>query len=160
MVCSRPHFVSRVEKKCMLLKYIDGNIDIIDHISQYSCMQLPSTSIHYMTTRLQYKTLKFLRAISSIIRKLSLRHSINTSFSSDRYICGPLNCQQRSHFFINMCREIKRNSYLVGEHFLEIDAEENAWREEFDETIYLMYRINRSLWAYCLRYHPCHCKDC
>ena len=157
MVCSHQHNISMVEKKKMLMKYIDGNIDIINNITQYVCLLYPSTSIKYTTTRLQYKTLKYLRAISSIIRKLIYQDSIHTLHSRLCNISGPFTCYQRSEFFIFLCTEIIENSYVLGEHFLTIDSDENGWRCNFDETIYLMYRINRSLWAYTLRYHPHYC---
>ena len=127
---------------------------------QYVCLRLPSTSIKYTMTRLQYKTLKYLRAISSIIRKLMYQHSICTLHSCLCNISGSLTCYQRSEFFIFLCTEITKNSYVLGEHFLTMDSDENGWRRNFDETIYLMYRINRSLWVYTLRNHPCYCRDC
>ena len=159
MVCSHQHNISRVEKK-KVMKYIDGNIDIINNIMQYVCLWSPSMCIKYTMTRLQYKTLKYLKAISSIIRKLMYQHSIHTLHSHLCNVSGPLTCYQRSELFIFLCTEITENSYVVGEHFLKIDSDENGWRHNFDETIYLMYRINRSLWAYTLRYHPCYCRDC
>ena len=160
MVCSRPHLVSRIEKKKMLMKYIDGNIDIISHISEYACLRNAVSSHHFFTTRLQYKTLKYLQAISSIIIKISLKHSIHISRIPHPYISGPLTCHQRSHLFVHLCREIITNSYLLGEHFLAIDTEDNAWRHTFDEPIQLIHRINKSLWTYALSYHPHKCRDC
>ena len=56
MVCHRPHFILRLDKKKMLLKYLDGNIDIIAHISEYDCLRHASTAHNYMTTRLQYSS--------------------------------------------------------------------------------------------------------
>ena len=160
MVCHRPHFISQIDKKKMLLKYIDGNIDIISHISEYNCLKDASTSDQYLTTRLQYRTLRFLRAILSILNKLGLKHSVHMPLNPHPYISGPLTCEQRSHFFIFLCREIIRNSYLLGEHFLNIDTDENAWRSTFDETVQLVHRINKSLWTYSLMHHPRNCRDC
>ena len=160
MVCSHSHLISRVQKKKMLLNYIDGNIDIIRDISGYNCLSVPSTSVNYITTRLQYKTIEYLRAIASIIRKLSHQHSIRICTLQPYYVWGPLTCHERSQYFAHLCREIITNSNVVGEHFRNIDSDESCWRKTFDETVYLMYRINRSLWAYYLRYHPRNCRDC
>ena len=159
VVCTNKHLISKREKKRMLLKYIDGNMDVITHISEYCCLKEASTFNHFLTTRLQYKTLKYLRAILSIIRKLSVKLSINIH-TSTLYMCGPLTCEQRAHFFVHRCKEIIKNSYILGEYFLKIDMEDELWRDNFDESIYLMYRINRSLWSYNLKYHPRHCRDC
>ena len=160
MVCHCPHFVSCINKKQMLMKYIDGNIDIISHISEYQCLCNASSSHKFLTTRLQYKTLKFLRAIYSIITKLKKKHFIQMSSPTHPYVCGPLTCDQRSLYFKFLCKEIIHNLYVLGEHLLAIDTDENAWRHAYDETIQLMHRINSSLWTYCLRYHPRKCRDC
>ena len=159
MACSRPHCISRIEKKRMLLKYVDGNIDIISHISSYDCLCLASPHHRYSTTHLQYQTLKFLQSISSIITKLMTNHSLYTS-SHHQYISRPLTCHQRSHFFNFLCNDIIHNSYILGEHFLKIDTLDNWWRLEFDSTIKLLNKINRSLWSYTLRHHPHNCLDC
>ena len=126
MVWSSSHVISKKEKKKMLLKYIDGNIDVISHISQYHCLEKASKCHHFSTTRLQYKTLKYLRAISSIIRKLSLKLSIYIR-TSNPYICGPLTCQQRAHFFVHLCQEIIKNLHILGEHFLKIETDDKCW---------------------------------
>ena len=97
MVCSHPHLISHIEEKKMLLKNIDGNIDIISDIAQYDCLQHASASHHFLTTRLQYRTLKYLCAISSMLTKLNLKHSVTIS-PSHPYVCGPLTCFQRSFF--------------------------------------------------------------
>ena len=39
VVCTNKHLISKREKKRMLLKYIDGNIDVIAHISEYYCLK-------------------------------------------------------------------------------------------------------------------------
>ena len=160
MVCSRPHPILRIEKKRMLLKYVDGNIDIISHISSYDCLCLASPHHRYSTTHLQYRTLKFLQSISSIITKLMKNHCVSLTSSRHPYISGPLTCHQRSHFFNFLCNHIIRNSYILGEHFLKIDTLDNLWRLEFDSTIKLLNKINRSLWSYALRHHPHKCRDC
>ena len=56
-----------------------------------------------------------------------------------------------------LCNDIIRNSYILGEHFLKIDTLDNSWRLEFDSTIRLLNKINRSLWSYTLRHHPHKC---
>ena len=93
MVCRRPHFILRIDKKKMLLKYLDGNIEIISHISEYDCLRNASMAYHYMTTRLQYRTVKFLWAIHSIITKLGIRHSVHFPAYPHPYVCGPLTCR-------------------------------------------------------------------
>ena len=42
---------------------------------------------------------------------------------------------------------------------MKIDSDDLRWKEEFDETIYLMHKVNHSLWNYVLNYHPQKCKD-
>ena len=97
VVCTNKHLISKREKKRMLLKYIDGNMDVITHISEYYCLKEASTFNHFLMTRLQYKTLKYLRVILSIIRKLSVKLSIKIH-TSTLYMCEPLTCKQRAHF--------------------------------------------------------------
>ena len=58
VVCTNKHLISKREKKRMLLKYIDGNMDVITHISEYYFLKEASTFNHFLTTRLQYITLK------------------------------------------------------------------------------------------------------
>ena len=159
MVCTTKHLISRREKKKMMMNYIDNNIDIILSISKLTCMSEASPVQHFLTTRLQYRTLKLLCAICSILVKLFTKHSLYTGYKV-RWTGGPLNCYQRSDLLKELCDKIVKHSSILGEHFLKIDMDENCWRSDFDETVYLLHRINRSLWRYALGYHAKNCKDC
>ena len=91
--------------------------------------------------------------------KLFKKHSLYTGYKI-RWTGGPLNCYQRSELLKELCDKIVKHSYILGEHFLKIDTDKNSWRSDFDETIYLLHRINCSLWRYTLGYHAKNCRDC
>ena len=75
MVCTTKHLISRREKKKMMMNSIDSNIDITLSISKLTCLSEASPIQHFLTTRLQYRTLKLLCAICSILVKLFKKHS-------------------------------------------------------------------------------------
>ena len=160
MVCTSKHPLSSVEKKKMIMNYTDENIDMLNELSKYSCLKLASPANHFMTTRLQYRTLKFLSSIFSIISKLLKAHTKTQPKINIPDLDGPLDCYQRSELFDLLCHKIIKNSYILGENFLKIDTDDLCWRQAFDQTIYLLHRINKSLWTYSLKYHPVRCHDC
>ena len=138
------------------MNLIDENIDIIQDILGYSCMNQVSTSQHYLTMRMQYKTLKLLRSIYTILYKLFWKHNLHPVYALP-YMEGPLKCNERSKLFTELYQNIIQHSYVLGEYFLQIDTDNNSWREFNDQTIYLLHRINRSLWSYGLTFHPKKC---
>ena len=159
VVCTSKHLISRVEKKKMMMKYIDEIIDLTQDMSNFECLKNASVTHHYLTTRLQYKTLKYLRAIYSILYKILTKLSKQPS-SVISYIEGPLKNTERSMIFRLLTRTIVEHSYSLGTYFLEIDADSCIWRTSCDETITLLNRIRKFLWKYCLTYHRKKCKDC
>ena len=143
----------------MMMNSIDSNIDITLSISKLTCLSEASPVQHFLTMRLQYRTLKLLSSICSILVKLFKKHSLYTGYKI-RWTGGPLNCYQRLELLKELCDKIVKHSYILGEHFLKIDTEENSWRSDFDKTIYLLHKINRFLWRYALGYHTMNCRDC
>ena len=102
MVCRHPHLISCREKQKMVLQYIDGNIDIVTHISEYPCLKHPSCRNHFQMTRLQYNMLKYLRTISSFIVKICVKLGLCYYSSNSLFTWGPLTCDQRSLYFITL----------------------------------------------------------
>ena len=147
-----------IQKKKMLISYVDSNVDIIQDMSKYQCLNRASPENQFLTTRLQYRTLKYLCAICSILLKLFRKHSLPTNYKI-MYTGEPLNCYQRSDLFTELTKKIVKHSYILGKHFMKIDSDDLRWKEEFDETIYLMHKVNHSLWNYVLNYHLQKCKD-
>ena len=125
VVCTTKHLISRREKKKMMMNSIDSNIDITLSISKLTCLSEASPVQHFLTTRLQYRTLKLLCAICSILVKLFKKHSLYTGYKI-RWTGGPLNCYQRSELLKELCDKIVKHSYILGEHFLKIDTDENS----------------------------------
>ena len=105
VVCPRKHNVSMIQKKKMLISYVDSNIDIIQDMSKYQCLNRASPENQFLTTRLQYRTLKYLCAICSILLKLFRKHSVPTNYKI-MYTGGPLNCYQRSDLFTELTKKI------------------------------------------------------
>ena len=161
MVCTKKHMISRKEKKKMMMNLVDSNIDLIKDISTYNCLRNASTSNHFLTTRLQYRTLKYLGAIYSIIYKLSLQQSLKPyPISRLQYTGRPMKHYERSKLFSDFCEKIIEQTYVLGDHFLKIETDDNLWRFSNDKAIFLLKRINRFLWTYALTYHAKKCKDC
>ena len=158
MVCTNKHLISRIEKKKKMMNLIDENVDIIQDILGYSCMNQASTSQNYSTTRMQYKTLKFLPFTQYITNYFS--NISGTLVYKLPYMEGPLQCSQRSQLFTELCQNIVQHSYVLGEHFLQIDTDHDSWRQFNDQAIYLLHRINQSLWSYGLTFHPTKCYQC
>ena len=153
MVCTNKHLISRIEKKKKMMNLTDENIDIIQDILGYSCMNQASTSQHYLTTRMQYKTLKFLRFIYTVLYKLFFKHKLYPVYKLP-YMEGPLK------LFTELCQNIIQYSYVLGEHFLQIATDHDSWRQFNNQAIYLLHRINQSLWSYGLTFHPTKCYQC
>ena len=98
---------------------IDSNIDITRNISKLTCLTEASPVQNFQTTRLQYRTLKLLCAICSILVKLFKKHSLYTGYKI-RWTGGPLNCYRHSELLKELCEKIVKHSYILGEHFLKI----------------------------------------
>ena len=120
VVCTTKHLISRREKKNMMMNSIDSNIDITLSISKLTC--LSEASPDYQTT---VPNMKLLCAICSILVKLFKKHSLYTGYRIRR-TGGPLNCYQRSELLKELCDKIVKHSYILGEHFLKIDTDENS----------------------------------
>ena len=159
MVCTSKHLISRVEKKKMMMKFIDEIIDLMEDMSKFDCLRNASVTNHYLTTRLQYKTLKYLGAIYSILYKLLTKLSMQPG-TEISYINGPLKNSERSLIVSLLCKTIVEHSYLLGRYYLKIDADSNIWRTSCDETISLLNRIRKFLLTYSLTYHCKKCRDC
>ena len=159
MVCKNKHLISARDKKKKKMNLTDENIEILKDLLAHPCLTKASSSQHFLTTRLQYRTLKFLGAIYTILRKLFIKLNLHPTYKLPD-MDGPLKCYERSQLFIDLCQNIIKHSYILGEHFLEIDTGNNSWRELNDEPIYLLHRINKSLWTYGLTYHLRKCYEC
>ena len=133
-----------------MMNLIDENIDLIQDILWYSCMNQASTSQHFLTTRMQYKTLKFLRSIYTVLYKLFFKHKLYPVYKLP-YMEGSLKCSHHSQLFTELCQNMIQHSYVLGEHFLQIDTDHDSWRQFNDQAIYLCHM------SYGLTFHPTKC---
>ena len=91
-------YLSGIRKKKMNLT--DEKIDILKDLLAYPCLTKASSYQHFLTTRLQYRTLKFLGAIYTILRKLFIKLNLHPTYKLPD-MEGPLKCYERSQLFID-----------------------------------------------------------